>query len=127
MPRPCRFLLFSLAAVLVGLAIGVWLLWPTASDHINHNSYQKIQEGMSLAQVEHLLGGPPGHYNTRPIGPLITEVTMPVGATLQEWVGNDWRISVCLSADASVLFAEIDPVPIRAESVVDRLRRWLRL
>ncbi len=52
-----RLLLLGLAAVLavLGVAVSVWLLPRSA---INRENYRKIRDGMSLAQVEAILGGP---------------------------------------------------------------------
>jgi outer membrane protein assembly factor BamE (lipoprotein component of BamABCDE complex) len=51
-----RLLLFALIAVAVVLAVGVWLLWPRTA--ITRENAAKIQAGMTLAEVEAILGGP---------------------------------------------------------------------
>jgi hypothetical protein len=56
MPRPRRFLFLSLAAVVAVLAVGLWLLWPGTA--ITRENAERIEEGMTLADVEAILGGP---------------------------------------------------------------------
>jgi hypothetical protein len=52
-----RLLLFGLAAALVVLGVATLVLWPRRSA-ITHENADRIQEGMTLAEVEQLLGGP---------------------------------------------------------------------
>jgi hypothetical protein len=57
-----RLLLFGLP---IGLAIGVWLLWPRSA--ITRENAAKIQNGMTLEEVEAILGGPARHDATGPV------------------------------------------------------------
>jgi hypothetical protein len=54
--------LFALALILVGIFLP--LLCPR-SDRINEVACDRIAEGMSLAEVEAIIGLPPGDYTTR--------------------------------------------------------------
>jgi hypothetical protein len=54
--RKHRLLLLSLPA-LVALTVGAWLLWPRSA--ITRENAEKIQSGMTPAEVEAILGGPP--------------------------------------------------------------------
>jgi hypothetical protein len=56
-----RKLLVVVLAVLV--AVGAFVLWPRP-DRITRENCERIREGMSLAEVEAILGGPPGDYRT---------------------------------------------------------------
>jgi hypothetical protein len=56
-----RKLLVAVVAVLV--AAGTVLLWPR-TDRITEENCERIQLGMGRAEVEALLGGPPGDYRT---------------------------------------------------------------
>jgi len=58
-----------LLSVLGLVVIAAFLFWLTLSDapsspssRLVHENYRLIREGMSLAEVEMLLGGPPGNY-----------------------------------------------------------------
>ena len=52
-----RLMLFGLLAGLLALGAGGWLLWPRTSAITRENA-AKIKAGMSLAEVEAILGGP---------------------------------------------------------------------
>jgi hypothetical protein len=53
----------------VGLAVlvaaGAFVLWPRL-DRITDENFDRIQEGMSRAEVEAIFGGPPGDYRAGP-------------------------------------------------------------
>ena len=80
--------------LLVALAVGVVVaaaavvLWPRP-DRITQENCDRIEKGMSQAEVEAILGGPPGDYTTRqvyvlmPIISLVLEILPPI-----RWQGN---------------------------------------
>lgn len=53
MSHPRRFLFLSLAAVVVGLAVGLWLLWPRPPEP---PAFFVIREGMTRAEVAAVFG-----------------------------------------------------------------------
>jgi hypothetical protein len=53
--RTRRLLLFGLPAGLVAAMLAVWLLWPRTA--ITRENADKIRMGMTLAEVETILGG----------------------------------------------------------------------
>ncbi len=61
-PRPLNTLVVALALV----ACGVYFLWPRPSQ-VTRENYDRIQPGMSLAEVKAILG-PAGDYQTGPAG-----------------------------------------------------------
>ena len=58
-----RKLLVVLAGLAVVVAAGAFVLWPRP-DRITRENYERIRVGMSSAEVEAILGGPPGDYRT---------------------------------------------------------------
>ena len=64
MGRRRVLLLGSAAVVVVGLAIGVWTLWPRTA--ITEENAAKLRPGMTLAEVEAILGGPARIETTGP-------------------------------------------------------------
>jgi hypothetical protein len=60
-----RKLLVALAGLAVVVAAGVIALWPTRPNRVTRENYDRIQIGMTRAEVEAILG-PPGDYTTRP-------------------------------------------------------------
>jgi hypothetical protein len=148
--RTRRLLLFGLpAGVAVALAAG-WLLWPHTA--ITAGNAAKIQKGMTLAEVEAILGGPPRDESTVPL-----VVTLPkedgnaldhgdaeislvlwraaaadgaaaAGAVVpRQWVTNRLLVAVYFDADGRVLEVHCLPTRRADETLLDRLRRWLGL
>jgi hypothetical protein len=89
-----------LLAALVGLAVvvtaGMFVLWPRLEppSRITRENSDRIQVGMSRAEVEAILG-PPGDYRNGPTNPVILgdlgEGTWPwsrPNTTCAEWVGD---------------------------------------
>jgi hypothetical protein len=61
-----RKLLIGLLAVGLVLFGAVFALLRPRPCPVNRAAYERIEEGMTLADVEAILGGPPGDYQTRP-------------------------------------------------------------
>jgi hypothetical protein len=59
-----RQLLVALAVLAVLVAVGLFVLWPRL-DRITDENFNRIQEGMSRAEVEAILG-PPGDCRAAP-------------------------------------------------------------
>jgi hypothetical protein len=58
--RRLRWVLTGLAVM---IAVGAVALWPR-EDRITREKFHRIEIGMSRAEVEAILGGPPGDYRT---------------------------------------------------------------
>src|SRR4051812_12875345 len=54
--RSRRLLLFSVPAALVAGLLAAWLLWPRTA--ITRENAERVQVGMTRAEVEAILGGP---------------------------------------------------------------------
>src|SRR5438874_13692832 len=101
-----RRLLLAVAAVALVLAAGVVLLWPRSP--VRRENGAKVEPGMSLDQVEAILGGPPGVYGGRPDLPL-----RPTGSRLivgQQWFGPEVVITVAFGLDGRVQAVQIRDV-----------------
>src|SRR4051794_7755578 len=61
-----RALVLGLAAL--AIAAAAWLFWPSRLPPIGPASFEQIKEGMTLQEVEALIGLPPGDYCTEPLG-----------------------------------------------------------
>jgi hypothetical protein len=124
MPRRHRFLLLSLAAVVVGLAPGAWLLWPRTA--ITWENAAKVRPGMTLDEVEAILGGPARHGTTGPVSYCLTGVEGfdPGVPRPPEWVSDEVLVMVYLDANHRV--QRCVPVAVRREGlIVDMSRRAL--
>lgn len=118
-----RLLVFGLFAGLLALGGGIWLLWPQESpSEINQDNAARIQTGMTLAEVEAILGGPARREGNGPISP-----TRLWNRGAKLWRSNHATIWVEFAADERVI--ELTWVPARYQNVslLDSLRRWLRL
>jgi hypothetical protein len=58
-------------------------------------AYDRIQTGRSLAQVEEVLGGPPGDYRTRPTYPVYLIIDGGGYNDACWWHGNEGLVAVC--------------------------------
>jgi hypothetical protein len=148
MPSRRRALVLAVIGAALALAGGVWLLWPEPHPSINRGSAAKIQAGMTPAEVEAILGGPPRDDRTAPteLGGAVPdelqdptdphaydtdiEVTDQDGRVVfsrKEWQSNRLTILVDFGADGRVTRTyciRLRPVQV---GPFDRLRRWIGL
>jgi outer membrane protein assembly factor BamE (lipoprotein component of BamABCDE complex) len=118
-----RLLVFGLLATMTGLGVlgvGGWLLWPRTA--ITRENAAKIREGMTLAEVEAILGGPPRDETTGPIR--FDEVT-PVRDESRKWWSDRVCIQVIFDENGRVMNADSDS--LHRVGPLDMLRRWLHL
>jgi hypothetical protein len=112
--RKLRWVLAGLALGLVAFAL--WPVRPPAPDRITQENFDRIQEGMTCAEVEALLGGPPGDYRsveTESIGRFIGPEDIDPGECARcdpedpcsrvAWIGNDGIIRVQFSSGVVTL------------------------
>jgi hypothetical protein len=91
MRRPT--LLVALAGLAVVVAVGVVVLWPR-QNRITQENFDRIREGMSLAEVEAILG-PPGDYRTGPTAYEEVGPTEEYDPTRMEW----WTDTLLIDID----------------------------
>src|SRR5215217_3963985 len=90
---------FAVALVIALVLFGVSRL------RFHPESHQVIQPGMTLQQVEDLLGGPPGDYGWFWFGSSMMtkeEAGVPPGSTERVWFNDDQRIEVHLTIRAGL-------------------------
>ncbi len=119
-----------LALALLSAAASV-LMQASPNDRICHATYEAIEIGMHVTQVEALLGGPEGDYRTDDVFFTLTNREMtphPSGLEHRTWLGNGGQIFVSFHADGTVggkVFLRV--AERRHRSPLICLRRWLRL
>jgi hypothetical protein len=145
MPRLRNRFLFPFVLVLVaGLVTGLWLLWPRTA--ITLENAAQIREGMTKQEVEAILGGPPRNETTGPVtvepadatALLQFAVAEPVHGiklldeqadppSLRTWRSN--QALVCVALDPGERVLRFVAIPLRRvdETLLDMLRRWLRI
>jgi hypothetical protein len=120
--RRRRLLLGLGLLALLGLAGGLFAFlypWPG----VTGANFERIQEGMTLAEVEKILGGPPHDR-----GPIINEADLRNGPgpqsrdTIASWTANG--ITVFVKLDEQSLVKATARLGVE-ETLTDRLRRLL--
>lgn len=127
-----RILLFGLFATLTG----AWLLWPRPTTAITRENAERIKLGMTIAEVEAILGGPARDDNAGPIevddpGKFPSWARMQTRGGLIEGEEKIWRsdtVQIWLGfADHCVIVLATYNVHRSEESPIDTFRRWLHL
>src|SRR6516164_3764614 len=104
-----RTLLVTLAGLAVLVAAWVVVLWPR-NDRVKRENYDRIQIGISRADVEAILG-PPGDYSTTQMAYLL-EDPWPVESwpsdnrvVVEEWCYDKASIDVAFTPTGTVMRA----------------------
>ncbi|MCI0378840.1 MAG: hypothetical protein L0215_14630 [Gemmataceae bacterium] len=124
-----RLLRLAATSVLL-LGAGYGVLWLTAGPRhrINHESFNRIQEGMTEKDVEAIFGVPAGDYTTGPVMELKSDSGFSkVWRVDKPWMSNFSRIYVAFDERGLVVWKRYLPVVPEEESFGDKLRRWLRI
>src|SRR5262249_34589183 len=118
--------LLGLLAVLV-LAAGLLLLWPRPSA-VTEENYGLIRLGMTLAEVETLLGGPAGHHRVliKRIVQTRDDIDVPrlAEGPYRQWIDMRHMIGVQFDADDRVIGKDLGDV--EPESLWRQPLVWLR-
>ncbi len=129
MTRRRRLLVFGLLASLLVLGVRGWVLWPRMATAITRESAARIQENMTLAEVEALLGGPARDETTGPLEDL--GMGDPLGnrgvVVFRTWKSDLVSIWAGFDEDNRVTGRIIVYTRRAPENLLDMFRRWLRL
>jgi hypothetical protein len=115
-----------------GFCVLVWCMNQPAPG-INRHSYERIEEGMTMAEVEDILGGPPGDYRKHKSGIRYRAEGGIFGdeprgmKSLEYWYSDSTDIRVGFADDGRVCWKQNREIPPREDSLVERLRRLLGL
>jgi hypothetical protein len=116
-----------LAVVAVGLFVGGWLMLP--KPRINEESFGRIKIGMTQAQVEEIIGAPPGDYGVSKCELDVwhsDSMRLPAW-TCKQWLGQHDAITVWLDAEGKVADLSIWPVFRDYDSTFDQLLGYIGL
>jgi hypothetical protein len=123
--------LAALIAVGLGVAGVAFWVWPDQTDGgISRGGFERIQDGMTQAEVEAILGGPPGDYSAAYVvygGAMFVIAPHGHGPACREelWKEDGVAVVVYFGPDGTVadkMFAcPAPPTPL------ERLRGWLGL
>jgi hypothetical protein len=136
-----RLLVFGLLAGLLALGAGVWLLWPRTA--ITRENAARIRPGMTLEEVETILGGPMRDDSTGKVeqdwewtpeipGHLIIESWRPPpqekgAVSMSDWRSDQVLIFVDLDSNGRILECHTFELRRAQDGPVGMIRRWLRL
>jgi hypothetical protein len=126
--RRRRLLLGTCGAFLLVL-VGAWgYLLLRSGSPISQAGCDRINQGMTLAEVEVILGGPAGDYHAsdRPVVVSLLPAPPP-GLVNKAWIGNDGAVVVHLDQNDRVRYVHFAPKMNRNERFLEQLRPWLRL
>jgi hypothetical protein len=121
----------ALAAVtLVG--VGVFALWPE-QNRITLENFDRIRKGMSMADVEGILG-PPGDYSNGPVnydGSAMVYFVPAEGTSVVHWTGDAGFGRVYFDSSGKVDDQVFEPGRREKQSPIDNLlwrakRQWRR-
>jgi hypothetical protein len=136
-----RLLLIALFATV--MLLSVWALWPRTA--ITREDAARIREGMTLGEVEAILGGPardessgapiaddddafdPKALPVPPRQQRMAEMRFHIGDGILEWRSDLVVVSVVLDSDGRVSHYCDQHTRRDYESISDMLRRWLGL
>jgi len=131
MTRRRRLSLFGLPVALVALGVAGWLLLPRTA--ITRENAAKIQEGMTLAEVEAILGGPARDDTTGPTTGNAPWGTAQIIGHIPRWVSTkDWdsdSVSIVVRFDSDQRVTDYLAYHTRRTDVgvLAMFRRWVRL
>jgi hypothetical protein len=125
------FVSILVLVVLTGAALLlVRLLAPPADKQLNVGGFFQIKVGMSLSEVERLLGGPPGNYGrySEETGSMTLEGYLaPPGSGEKVWCNDENRFEIYFDQQKQVVGyhkrARYSQEP--GPSWLERLRKWL--
>ncbi len=110
-------------AVLVAVVMVIGALPRPERPLVSREQFQKIEDGMTRAEVEAIIGGPPGDYTP---GPHLGFTGSFPYATCDSWAGNGGMIWVRFDDTGHAHWRQFEEItPLDEPSVIDRVRAWL--
>jgi len=110
-------------AITAGFVVAVYFVFrPGIPKHnINPASFQKIKEGMTLAEVEAIFGVPAGVYTTRPYKRDVH------AEDALEWVGDEGALFVWFDQETKTVHRCFSFMPETGLTWFERFQIWLGL
>jgi hypothetical protein len=122
MKRPIWTVLLVIALGMA--AFGSWLIWVRSPLQINRAAYEQIQKGMSFAEVELILGGPPGDYCSGK--PFVNPIPSLADWVVEVWISDQAIIIVFFNPDGLVVDKTMEDMPSECATPVWQ-RFWNRI
>src|SRR5262245_1872693 len=108
--RKARWTVGAVALLAITAVVLLILYMVILGQRLNHAGFARVQVGMTLAEVERLMGGPPGHYG-RHDGSWVE----PAIQRLEDWVEQVWwddeyAYKIWFDSDGRTVWKEIRAV-----------------
>jgi hypothetical protein len=116
-------LLFTTAVLLVGF-MAMRAIRSHAHD-ITSEGFNRIHNGLTLAQVESILGKPAGYYSQR--GAVYVDSTVTLAGNRHDWITDEIAITVWCDGGGRVVGKAVQAVAcLEGEgNLLEQLGRWL--
>jgi hypothetical protein len=104
--------------------------WYQRSSPINRQAFERIEDDMTLTQVEAILGRPAGNHSTIPVEHSIDPgITICDNGAIHVWWGNEGDVVILVGPEGQVLDKSFLPVIAKDYGIVERFRwrfeRWM--
>jgi hypothetical protein len=119
---------FGAIALLAIAATLAWFYWPQTQ--LKLDSFDKVREGMTLSEIEALVGGPPGIYCSGGVtgtycqGVPVKGVELAKEGMSREWVAESRSLFVAFDENNTATYV-VTGTPVRQRRFLDRVRGWL--
>jgi hypothetical protein len=117
-------LLVVLALAALGVA-GTWVLWPRPP-RVTRARFDRIQPGMTLADVQAIVGGPPADYRSGPTTLGVGSREILAGAArpaeVRTWKTDEATVVVSFDADGHAVVKSFSEASLTGDGLLDRLR-----
>ena len=100
--RKLLWWLVPVVVVLILFGALVPVLFPRPCP-VTRTAFDRIEEDMTKAEVEKILGGPAGDYTTKPVYSPVRSFMRPSGMVLK-WEGNEGQVDVCFDGSEVVIW-----------------------
>jgi hypothetical protein len=110
-------------AVVALLVLGAFLaLVAPGRCPVTRSACERIERGMTVGQVEMILGGPPGDYRTFPPHDVHLNFSITTGSSLppRRWQGDEGEAVVYFNRAGRVRSSSFDESPPRAVTLAER-------
>jgi hypothetical protein len=126
-----RFLLFALLSVLVVAAVFVAMVRPRPSA-ITRDNEARIHEGMTVDELEAILGGPPRDESTGPtdydpdgLTHVLGRPAPPMVTNISEWISDEVMIRVAFDAGGRAEWISTCPLRRTYPGIQPTVQHWL--
>ena len=126
------------ALALAGLTVGVCAAWVLATwpSNLTWDKFARLRKGMTLAEVQEVLG-PPGDYCARRPRYDVTDVLesksrlKQAGREVEVWLYDDAVLTIDFNSDGNAFSIQADSMPTPTANAFDSLvwrlkRQWHR-